>query len=171
MEAASVWTNCLDLIEGTPPGLWPIVGLSLRVTLSAVTIAALVGLFSQQAAEKLKDIASAIFTKSDEGKDHQPPASSERSESAPAKLSVAAISPNEGPLGGGQDVTITGEGFLQDAAVRVGTLSATDVQVVNSTSIKAKTPLSQQAGKVDVVVSNPDNQSSTLSNGFTYTNG
>ena len=44
MEAASVWTNCLDLIEGTTPGLWPIVGLSLRVTLSAVTIAALVGL-------------------------------------------------------------------------------------------------------------------------------
>ncbi len=44
MTEASVWTACLDLIGGTTPGLWPIVALSLRVTLSAVLLAALVGL-------------------------------------------------------------------------------------------------------------------------------
>lgn len=44
MTEASVWTACLDLIRGTTPGLWPIVALSLRVTLSAALLAALVGL-------------------------------------------------------------------------------------------------------------------------------
>ena len=44
MTEASVWTACLDLIGGTTPGLWPIVALSLRVTLSAVLLAALLGL-------------------------------------------------------------------------------------------------------------------------------
>ena len=44
MTEASVWTACLDLIRGTTPGLWPIIALSLRVTLSAVLLAALVGL-------------------------------------------------------------------------------------------------------------------------------
>lgn len=44
MTEASVWTTCLELLGGATPGLWPIVLLSLRVTLSAVLLAALVGL-------------------------------------------------------------------------------------------------------------------------------
>lgn len=44
MEDGTIFGACLDLIRGTSPGFWPIVGLSLRVTLSALVVAALVGL-------------------------------------------------------------------------------------------------------------------------------
>lgn len=44
MEDGTIFGACLDLIRGTSPGFWPIVGLSLRVTLSALAVAALAGL-------------------------------------------------------------------------------------------------------------------------------
>ncbi len=44
MEDGTIFGACLDLIRGNSPGFWPIVGLSLRVTLSALAAAALVGL-------------------------------------------------------------------------------------------------------------------------------
>ena len=44
MDVASALTPLVDLLDGTTPGFWPIVGLSLGVTLSAVALAALIGL-------------------------------------------------------------------------------------------------------------------------------
>ena len=44
MGEGTILGACLDLIRGATPGFWPIVGLSLRVTLSALSIAALIGL-------------------------------------------------------------------------------------------------------------------------------
>ncbi len=81
---------------------------------------------------------------------------------------VTSISPNTGSTGGGTFVTITGTNFQTGATVRIGGSPASSVNVVNSTSINAVTP-AHSAGAVDVVVTNPDTQSGTLSNGFTYT--
>src|SRR5687767_9213106 len=83
---------------------------------------------------------------------------------------VTAISPNSGTTSGGTSVTITGTGFLTGATVTLGGTAATNVTVVSSTSITATTP-AHAAGTVDVVVTNTDSQSGTLTNGFTYSAG
>lgn len=44
MDLAAIITAVGDLLGGTTPGFWPIVALSLTVTLSAVSLAALIGL-------------------------------------------------------------------------------------------------------------------------------
>jgi Domain of unknown function (DUF1929)/IPT/TIG domain/Glyoxal oxidase N-terminus len=81
---------------------------------------------------------------------------------------VTAVAPNSGPVSGGTAVTITGANFVAGAAVSFGGIAATNVTVASSTSITATTPAGA-AGAVNVAVTNTDNQSGTLSNGFTYT--
>src|SRR5438067_1610730 len=83
---------------------------------------------------------------------------------------VSAITPNSGSTGGGTPVTITGTGFLAGATVSLGGTAATGVAVVSSTSITATTA-AHAAGTVNVVVTNTDAQSGTLTNGYTYTSG
>jgi hypothetical protein len=80
---------------------------------------------------------------------------------------VASISPNAGPGTGGTAVTITGTGFLAGATVSFGATAATGVNVVSNTSITATTP-AHAAGAVNVVVTNSDGRSGTLTNGYTY---
>ena len=89
------------------------------------------------------------------------------SSSTPAPT-VTSISPNSGTINGGTAVTITGTGFQAGATVSVGGTAATGVTVVNSTSITATTP-THAAGAVNVIVTNSDTQSGTLTQGFTYT--
>src|SRR6185369_3682585 len=81
---------------------------------------------------------------------------------------VSSISPNSGTANGGTPVTITGTGFLAGATVSLGGTAATGVTVVSSTSITATTA-AHAAGTVNVVVTNTDAQSGTLTNGYTYT--
>jgi hypothetical protein len=82
---------------------------------------------------------------------------------------VTSITPNTGPPGGGTGVTISGANFLAGAAVTFGGTAATGVTVVNSTSITANTPVhTAEGGVVSVVATNPDGQSGTLANGYTY---
>ncbi len=81
---------------------------------------------------------------------------------------VSSISPTSGTTAGGTAVSITGTGFLAGATVNLGGTAATGVTVVNSTTITATTP-AHAAGAVNVVVTNTDAQSGTLSNGYTYT--
>lgn len=86
-----------------------------------------------------------------------------------AKVSPTAssISPATGSQNGGTAVTITGNGFLTGATVKFGGTIATSSSVVSPTSITATAP-AHAAGKVDVVVTNPDGQSATLAQSFTY---
>jgi hypothetical protein len=86
----------------------------------------------------------------------------------PPAPTVTGISPASGPTIGGTSVTITGTGFLAGAGVTLGGIAATNVVVTSATQITATTP-SHAAGVVNVVVTNSDGQSGTLSNGFTYT--
>ncbi|HTM89353.1 MAG TPA: IPT/TIG domain-containing protein [Terriglobales bacterium] len=80
---------------------------------------------------------------------------------------VTSVSPNSGPTGGGTTVTIGGTNFLSGAGVSFGGTAASNVTVVNSTSITATTP-AHAAGTVNLVVTNTDGQSGTLTNGFNY---
>ena len=87
---------------------------------------------------------------------------------APAPT-VTSISPTSGPTAGGTSVTISGSGFLSGATVTLGGTPATNVVVTNSTTIAATTG-PRSAGVVDVVVMNPDTQTGTLVQGFSYAN-
>jgi hypothetical protein len=80
---------------------------------------------------------------------------------------VSAVSPNVGLTTGGTAVTVTGSNYVSGAKVKFGGKLATNVVVVNSTTITAKTP-AHSAGTVNVVVTNPNGQSGTLTGGFTY---
>jgi glucose/arabinose dehydrogenase len=81
---------------------------------------------------------------------------------------VTSINPTTGVTTGGTTVTITGTGFLAGASVSFGGTAATGVALVNSTTISASTP-AHAAGAVNVVVTNTDAKSGTLTNGYTYT--
>jgi hypothetical protein len=80
---------------------------------------------------------------------------------------ISSILPATGDTAGGTVVTITGSGFLTGATVKFGGVSATNVSVTNATSITATAP-AHASGKVDVVVTNTDTKSGTLTQGFTY---
>jgi hypothetical protein len=86
--------------------------------------------------------------------------------SIPAPL-ISAIGPTVGPAGGGTSVTIAGTGFRPGATVSFGGTAASIVTVANSSQITATTP-AHTPGQVDVVVTNVDSQSDTLSGGFVY---
>jgi hypothetical protein len=82
-------------------------------------------------------------------------------------VTVTSIVPANGSSFGGQPVTINGTGFLAGATVTIGGNAATNVVVVNSTKITAKTP-AHAGGTVNVTVTNTDTGSGTLTNGYTY---
>lgn len=79
---------------------------------------------------------------------------------------LTGVSPRSGPIAGGTAVTLTGTNFLTGAKVSFGGVAAV-VTSVSATTIGATTPPHKQGG-VNVVVTDPDGQSSTLSSGFTY---
>lgn len=85
---------------------------------------------------------------------------------AAAPPTVTAVSPNSGSTAGGTSVTITGTGFVATPTVTFGGTVATRT-FVNSTTLTATAP-AHAAGLVNVVVTNPDAQSGTLTNGFAY---
>ena len=84
---------------------------------------------------------------------------------APAPT-LAGVSPSQGSTLGGTQITLTGTGFVTGAAVTVGNIAATSVSVESSTRITAMSPAAS-AGMVDIVVTNPDGQSATLTDAFT----
>ncbi|MGF7182393.1 IPT/TIG domain-containing protein, partial [Tunturiibacter psychrotolerans] len=80
---------------------------------------------------------------------------------------VSGITPNSGPVKGGTSVTITGIDFAAGATVTFGGTAATNVAVVNSTTITATTPAGS-VGAATVTVTNSGGQSGNLANAFTY---
>ena len=65
---------------------------------------------------------------------------------------ITSVLPSMGPVGGGTPIRVTGTHFSSPATVTLGGVSATNVQVVNATTITAVTP-AVPAGSVDIVVS------------------
>ncbi len=84
-----------------------------------------------------------------------------------APPAVSSVGPSSGPVGGGTSVSIAGAGFTTGATVSFGTAAATSVNVTSAATVTAVAPAGN-AGKVDVVVTNPDGQTGRLIEGFTY---
>ncbi|HEX6882807.1 MAG TPA: IPT/TIG domain-containing protein [Planctomycetota bacterium] len=84
---------------------------------------------------------------------------------------VTAVSPARGSAQGGTRVTLSGSGFVVDAAgpstVTFGGLAATSIVVVSDTSLTCTTPPGTLNAVVDVVVGNA-NGTGTLAGGFSY---
>jgi hypothetical protein len=80
---------------------------------------------------------------------------------------VTAITPNNGPVGGGTGVTITGTNFTGTTAVKFGS-NTTTFTVSSATQIAANSPAGT-AGTVDVTVTTPGGTSaSSASDKFSY---
>jgi hypothetical protein len=83
---------------------------------------------------------------------------------------VSSISPTVATPLGGTVTTITGANFIKGATVTFGANNGTAVTWVSKTQLRATTPAStgETEGAVNVTVTNPNTQASTLPNGFTY---
>jgi IPT/TIG domain len=119
-------------------------------------IAALVGMFSQQALTKLKNIAEAFFVAAEPGKDQ-----------AITTPKITVLSPPSGLSSGGTVVTIAGAGFVNGDQVNFGGVAASAVNVASSTQLTVTTP-PHPAGVVDVEIADSSGQKFSLPKSFTY---
>jgi hypothetical protein len=86
----------------------------------------------------------------------------------PGAPTVTEISPQSGPVWGGNIVTIVGTALSTASAVTFGSVPATSVTVVSDTEIFATSP-AEGAGAVDVTVTTPEGTSATGSaDQYTY---
>jgi hypothetical protein len=108
-------------------------------------IAALVGLFSSQAAEKLKAVFETLFT--------SPSPGSESVTEAP-QPKVTGFDPHQGPIG--TPVVITGEGLASVTDVRFGGVLATSFTAESDTSIRTAVPTGAATGHITVHTADHD---------------
>jgi hypothetical protein len=83
---------------------------------------------------------------------------------------LAAVSPNNGPLAGGEPATLTGSGFLVGGTttVRFGSIAAT-VQAVGQSEIRVTVPPGARSELVNVTVANSGGTSAVVPKGqFAY---
>ncbi len=80
---------------------------------------------------------------------------------------VTSIDPIFGTKLGGTSVTIKGRDFQSGATVTFGDRAATDVVIVSSSTITAVIP-AHPISTVDVIVTNPNGLTDTLSDGFAF---
>jgi large repetitive protein len=80
---------------------------------------------------------------------------------------LSRIDPSTGPTAGGTSISLRGANFVAGASVTIGGAAALSVVVASGGTITAKTP-AHATGAVDVVVTNPNGQTSTLSGAFNY---
>lgn len=85
----------------------------------------------------------------------------------PAPPQPFGVTPSKGVPEGGTFVTISGRSFVPGATVTFGGNPLQNLQVLSSGVITGNTP-PHALGPVNVVITNPDTQTSTLTNGFTY---
>jgi hypothetical protein len=88
-----------------------------------------------------------------------------------APVGVDSVSPDFVVNGGGATITIAGQDFFAGATVQVAGAAATNVTVVNGSTITATLPALSVSGSVDVTVTNPDGGSGTLYHGLLLLNG
>ncbi len=80
---------------------------------------------------------------------------------------ITSVSPTAGALAGSTTISLVGTNFFPGATVTVGGVACTSVTVVSDTLITCSTPAGS-AGAANVVVTNPDAQADTETNGYTY---
>lgn len=82
---------------------------------------------------------------------------------------VTGITPNQGPISGGQAVTVTGTNFADDTVITIGGQPLANALTQNSTTITGTTP-SNTAGAKDVVATHGAN-TFTLAGAYTFVGG
>ena len=82
-------------------------------------------------------------------------------------ITITKVTPNGGPLSGGTEITIDGNNFVTGATITLGGVSCTSISFISSTQLTCSTPAST-SGAVDVIVTNPNTQTGTLNEGYTY---
>ena len=85
-----------------------------------------------------------------------------------AAPTISSISPTSGPLNTYTQITINGSGFVAGVGVKVGGSDCPNVSYYSDAMISCSSPWGVPAGPADVVVTNPDSQSATLTGAFTY---
>ncbi|RKU09412.1 hypothetical protein C6502_12900 [Candidatus Poribacteria bacterium] len=80
---------------------------------------------------------------------------------------LTRVEPNNDMVSGGANVRIIGENFQDGATVTIDGRAASNVIFVSPTELTVEVPAGA-AGSVNVVVTNPDGKSGTLTGGFTY---
>jgi hypothetical protein len=80
---------------------------------------------------------------------------------------IKTLSPATGSVAGGYNTVIDGANFISGATVTIGGKNAPVYTFVSSTRIRVKVPAGT-IGNADVVLTNPDEQTVSLTNGFTY---
>jgi hypothetical protein len=121
-------------------------------------ISCLTGMFSKQAADKLAEVFSTLFKSQGD---------TARKDSLTPGPSITTVDPTGGPVAGGNRITISGTGFAVGAKIFIGGKAATNIEIVNDTTIKADVPAGE-AGAVDVEVVNESGQKGTKAKGYTY---
>ena len=84
----------------------------------------------------------------------------------PAGFSVRSLSPTSGPTIGGDYIRVSGNGFRSSATITIDGV-AVPVTRVTENIIDART-VAHATGAVDVLVTNGDGQSMTLTAGYTF---
>ena len=116
-----------------------------------IGIAVIVGMFSQQAALKLQDIANAALTKPGEGSNAKP----QKSDPVNPRQNTGTIKPVfkiDPRTGGGGTVTISGTGFNNITEVTVGGNSAKLTKVPNSSNVQFEIPPGASGASVEILV-------------------
>ncbi len=83
-------------------------------------------------------------------------------------LALIAVEPASGPMAGGTQVTLTGQGFADGMSVSFGATPASMVTVTDSEHATCLTPPASAAGRVSVRVELDDGTSAQLVGGFEY---
>jgi len=86
-----------------------------------------------------------------------------------AAPTITSVSPTSGVTAGGTAITLTGTGFVAGCTLKINNVACTSVVRVSSTSVTAVTPAGTAGAARDLVLTNPDAQTGTLTAGFTYT--
>jgi hypothetical protein len=81
-------------------------------------------------------------------------------------LTLSAVHPSSAPAGAATSIEITGQAFQPETILTLGGV-VTKATFFNSSFMTATAP-AHEAGAVDVVVTNPDGSTSTLTGGFRY---
>jgi hypothetical protein len=84
-----------------------------------------------------------------------------------ASPTITAVTKSAGALAGGTTLVISGTNFVSGATVMFGTSTCTPVNFISSAALSCTTT-AHAAGTVDIVVTNPDTQTGTFTNGYTY---
>ena len=80
---------------------------------------------------------------------------------------IEKIKPDEGPLAGKTQITITGKHFMDGVVVTIGGNRMPRLDLFSPTELRLDTPPGK-SGPKDVRVINPDSQEAMLKDGFTY---